>query len=819
MHLNTVPDTISTDLATYYTFSALEEIRDEGSCLKSLEMASELDFASDVLQKCIWASLRAEDSLYPGTKINTQTRALMTTIKLPTRLFYDDADAAINCRKYLKSTFDKAYEELEEGFENLKYTNDRAELATCFQNQSTTFKKLSLVFKMLKYAPEISYMQDFVEKTEGEHRAFFSTADRLAYSFEDFKKKVRPSLNIRNTLKFYKDYNLLYPRILLGRQAEVGYDKINRLINIYLLKETIKNLDVHVKDGIVTLESEHFTFKLTLCGNVKSPEWKLFDINRENKIPFLVNLPSKIEKLDLFVGLYSSLEKAKKIYSVFVGNKFFKGLVKGNLKNFSIEYISVFRVQVKKEDVVGTFIYRDKTEYLFGDMVKEYEAKIEEILQQVDKRARFSIEDRISIEELSFNTLTELKEYLYGEKEQEVFYSLFSSFKHIKNYKRDEFGTRNVFIRMENRFICIKLNEVKEIDGSDYLEVEVFVGRVLENNYLYYSNLLFYYGGYLFLTNARGCSGEGETCKEGKINLVPAGDLKLFFDKKVDFIPIFFELLLCNSRFRITLGNEMQVWLEEKSFKVRRGNGLIRINEYIVGDLENIKGFFEFHKLVEELEGVKDIKYTKKNEIFYYEFRKVAFNLSFVNKKVVMSDNKCFAKLMDRDAFAGFMENLYYMYLFSMYPDFICRDYVIFDFRMVFRDQVVLKTKDKDTFLVKKTYSTTSNFRLKSFNQYYFECKAEDSDFFEALRSLYLKERFLRLGNALMQSFDVKVKEFAISLVSKEHITFILAENKFYAEVNGQQMREDLLETFANTFYTDECFVVSFIRMIGEVSG
>lgn len=739
----------------------------------------------------------------------------MTKIKIPGRLFhYDTEDKTIDWNSYLNQVINKVYEEIEECFESLRYTGDRNEFAACFNGQSTTFKKLSVLLKLLKYAEEIENTQKALEDVESGHSSFVCAADNLAYMFEDFKTKTRPTLSIRSALRFYKDYNLLYPRVLLHKETEVGYQEINRLIKIYLLKESFDNFSVRIKDGVAVLESEYFIFRMTLCGDIKNPEWKLFDINREHKASFLSSLPSDVSKLNFFVGLYSSLEKANEIYSMLTKDTFFKDLIKGSYTEFTLDYILKLEVKIIEGKLVGKCTYLESVKYFLGNIIKEYEIEIERILREVDRRAKFTIQKKISLRELYFNTLTELKEYLYEEKQINTFYGLFLDKKCIKNYKKEEFGPQNVFKGLKNSFFCISLREVKEVVGFTYLCLDAFSGKILEDDFLYYFQLFFSYRDCLTLSNIKEEQAKDST--QGRENLVLVKDFKNFLEKSADFIFIFADLLLYNNDFKIFLGREMVAVLNGSEFVITKENGKLRINDFIVENTESLLHFLDFQVVLKSLFEIPDLERSERNGLLYYRFNEIEFRLDFVKNLVVLSENKSFVKLMQRGSISNFLVNFYYLYLLNMYPEFICQEYVIFSFKMVFEDKVVLKVKSKDTFLVKKTYFTASNFKLPVFDHLHFICSAKNADFFRTLRSVYLKERFLILASALKKKFRADTKKFMITLALRNRLTIFLAEDKLFVKVDGQKADHSRYGAFPEIFYTEEGFVESFVNLISE---
>lgn len=715
----------------------------------------------------------------------------MSVMRLPNCLFHEEEEAEVECSTYVRNAVNKVYEELEESFEGLKYTGDREHLARCHTRCSNLFKKMSLVFKIMEHIDAIKETMSSLRATKDRHMNFVSVADSLAYMFEDFKAQAVPPLNIQNTLRFYKDYNLLYPKILVKIRTETDYKEIDRLMHIYLLREDVQHFEKNICEGVLTLRSQHFVFKLTLCGDVMNPEWKLFDIDRQNKVPFLRCLPSEIRKLDFFMGMYSSLEEARTIHSRLTSDGFLKTLVTGTFKDFTLDYIAKLRIQIKEGRLVGVFSFKNDRKYFCEDILHNYELATQNALREIDAGVHFSIENKIAIDDLTFHDIAGLKEHLYKGKDDRVFYNLFVDRKFVKNYRREEFGSRNVFMRKRDDFLCVKLNRTKEINDTNHIDVNLFVGKVLEENHLYYTELHFHNTHGLVLTNYDTSSTH--------TNTISADALRSFLCKNLGFIFVFFDLMLVEKDLRIILGDEIQIMRGKEKCTIMARNGCYRIEGHAVHNAEDIRSYLVFRSRIKEHE---EMRAETQGGVHSFDFNGIRFSLSFAGTTVVTTENKTIAKIMSGDSSTNFFKSCYYLCIYRMLPSFVSRSYLIFNLRMVVRDQVVIKVKDAGTFLVKKSYFTTSHFQLASHDYHYFECKADNVHFFRALRSIYIKERFLVLSDVLRLRKNANAKDLAINFLHKgSSFALCLDDDDLSIVVNGVSIRAGLLDRLRNAFY------------------
>ncbi|KAL0265569.1 UNVERIFIED_CONTAM: hypothetical protein PYX00_011281 [Menopon gallinae] len=719
----------------------------------------------------------------------------MTVIRLRTRLFCKEDSESIDCKHYVHSVVNKVYEELDESLESLRYTRDRKELARCHLGHSNLFKKMSLLFKILKYASVLGKSTEKLRVAREGNQRFVSAADRIAYMFEDMKLRLTPSLNMDTMLRLYKDYRLLYPRIFVRERQIADYSEIHRLIKAYLLKEDTSEFNVCIERGATVLGSAHFVFKLILCGDLRTPKWKLIDVNKQNRALWLAHLPSDMAKLNSFAGLHRSLEEARKIHNVLVSDSFFKGLVKGTPREFSLNYIVKLRLQVKGSRLACSISHGDKTEYLCRDIKERYEQETERVLKSIDKRARFSIEGKICIESARFCSVTELQEYLYREKVNTAFYSMFRSHSFIRNFRKKDFGARNVFMRARQNFVCIRLDSVEEVGEAYCIRVDVFVGKVLENNHLYYTKLHCCYNGGVLLTNS--CRHAAERDTEGR-DTVPASDLMYFVDKNLAMLWGMPDVLFLYEGAAFCLGRTLEIWLGEVHFKVAEENGSFVVNG-------------------KQLRTIQSTRIPAKDGCHHYRFRDMEFRLGFADRVVLHSDNSVLARLVPMGDFRRAVAGFYYACLYNIHPTFVCQRYLIFDFRETLGEHVVLRTCNDTTFFVKKSYFATSNFKLSTSNHSYLECSASNTDFFMRLRSIYLKERFMALGRCLKKVVFAEEKKLEIRLAGKQSILLSLENDHLHIEVDKRTLPPALMHRFQRIFSEEHLFMGPFVEMLGAL--
>lgn len=737
----------------------------------------------------------------------------MTVIKLQTRLFHRDDSESINCKRYVHNVLNKVYEELDECMESLKYTGNREELAKCHLNHSNLFKKVSLLFKVLKHASVLRKSTENLRDAKEGNLSFISIADRIAYLFEDIKLSLVPEININTTLRLYKDYRLLYPRIFVSERQINSYSEIHMLTKIYLLKEDAGEFNVHIEKGSVLLNTECFVFKLILCGELKSPKWKLIYVNRRNKALWLLHLPSDVTKLNFFVKWYHSLEEAKKVYHMFVSDSFFKNLVKGTPREFSLNYIVRLKLQVKRGRLACTVFNGDNTEYFSRNIRERYEQEIEKALKSIDRRARFSLERKIFMDSISFCSVAELQEHLYREKEDSVFYNMLKHRRFIKNYKRKDFGVKNVFMRVGLSFVCIKLCKVENDEGTHHIEADVFVGKVLENSHLCYVKLLSRYNGDVLLTNS--CRYANDWSLEGKI-MVPAHRLMSFIDKKLSILLGMADMLVSYENVVFCMKSTLEIWFGGERFEVAEDRDMLLINGmYSMHKPESICKFFEFNIMNKQLKAAQDMEFSVESGYHHYRLKDIKFSLIFADRTILETENTVFYRMVPNGDFVNAVSGFYYIYIYNIHPTFVCQDYLIFDFKMTLGDQLVLKTRSDIAFFVKKSYFATSNFQLSPFNHCYSECSANNEGFFIHLRSIYLKERFLALGRALKKEVVAYKKKQTISLTANKNIVLCLEDDQMHIDVDGRPLHSDLMTRFVRTFCKEHHFIGPLVEMLG----
>lgn len=158
-------------------------------------------------------------------------------------------------------------------------------------------------------------------------------ADFLAMLFESMKTSFIPGPNLPTALQTLIDPSKLLPRDAYQPQSSNGmpssedsvsslresdFDHIHRLMRIYLLKESARNYEI--SRGVLILKSKFFEFELALCGDIRSPEWRLFKTrshtcSKQVEDYLLRKFHSSLSGIVRFTSFYESRKNASEIFS------------------------------------------------------------------------------------------------------------------------------------------------------------------------------------------------------------------------------------------------------------------------------------------------------------------------------------------------------------------------------------------------------------------------------------------------------------------------------------------------------------------------
>ena len=656
----------------------------------------------------------------------------MPTVRLRHFFSKGSEEQTIAFREYMSNVVNAVYWEVAEVMENLRYSKCRSTASEGLVGISLLFRKLSLLFKMLKHVSTVKKVQRSLASAQSRQNNLIFAADNVAYMFEDFKARVRPTLNVERMLRLYKDHSLLYPRILGKGGMLDDYSEIDRLVRVYLLREKMWAFETFLEKGVLLIVSGSFSFKVTLCGDLRSPEWKLFDINRSNKVPFLGILPSHVGKLGTFTRRYSALENARSIYKRLVGDPFLKKLISGTQREFYLDYILGLRVVVKEERIVGIVTFPGGARYFNRDVLDGYEACVGEALRTTDPRATFTIGEKIRIGNNVFNTLSEMKEFLYSTMENRVFYNHFRNFRHVKNYKRRFLGRKNVLVWTYGGFFCVKLNRIREADGVEYVDVELVAGKELEEGCLRWEALYLHHRNRrTVLSNSRKCENASAGGGGEHTGMIRAEDLEGFVSRNFEGLSILPCLLFLDSRSIITLDGSIIIHIGAHKFEIGTQCAREDGRTHPVDGPRGLSELLLFHTNVTEMNTFLSVGAAESG--YRIEIGECTFDVTFSGGlRVQCAENVfrgparagCVAKVL------GCMQGICRR---KMFPTFASLDYMVFDFAASGRGHVVLKSMDGDTFLVKRTEFTVSRLKCRDFDCRYMQCRADNAAFFEAL--------------------------------------------------------------------------------------
>lgn len=164
-------------------------------------------------------------------------------------------------------------------------------------------------------------------------RRMIEMADFLAVLFESMKTSFIPRANFPAALLVLVDPGRLLPRDVFLSQSSCGmlldestaepseedFDHIHRLMRIYLLKENVGSY--RLSKGVLVLRSKFFEFELALCGDIRSPEWRLFRVrshtcNKQVEEYLLRRFHSSPSEITRFTLFYEARKNASEIFSI-----------------------------------------------------------------------------------------------------------------------------------------------------------------------------------------------------------------------------------------------------------------------------------------------------------------------------------------------------------------------------------------------------------------------------------------------------------------------------------------------------------------------
>ncbi|ELQ76225.1 hypothetical protein THOM_0786 [Trachipleistophora hominis] len=309
----------------------------------------------------------------------------------------------------------------------------------------------------------------------------------------------------------------------VGRADDLS--AIDTLIRIYLTKEDVSIFAaVEIQNGVLTLTSEHVTFKLTLCGTHTSPTWTILS-------PPNVNLPFRL--LPVYVKKIGVINRQKRIFEKY------KNIAVGTFYDFEIRVFEEITLKIKGgagvmrafgEKVGGgldmNWYVRWIEKWFIGEISNRYEyLKMRYRLWFVIGEGLHLVEQNESAEQaqkdpggpegkhfgatsafygndedghVTFKSLKEFRRYFVNHERHPFYTALLSvarmnNISFVKNYQEKDFGPRNVFLRRDSNFVCVRCDD----DGH-----RIFVGRNVKYNLLRYIEL-----GMVYNTKDKGAGG------------------------------------------------------------------------------------------------------------------------------------------------------------------------------------------------------------------------------------------------------------------------------------------------------------------------
>ncbi|ELA48403.1 hypothetical protein VCUG_00012 [Vavraia culicis subsp. floridensis] len=315
----------------------------------------------------------------------------------------------------------------------------------------------------------------------------------------------------RNVIKYTEEQN----DVLVDRKAESADDlsAIDTLIRIYLTKEDVSIFkSIEIENGVLTLASDHVTFKLTLCGSHTSPTWTILS-------PPNINLHFHL--LPVYVKKIEVINRQRRIFETY------KDIATGTFYDFEIRVFEEIVLKIKDgtgimkafgEKIHGGldihWYMRWIEKWFIGEISNRYEylkmryrlwfvigegLHLVEENEHTEQPCRFIgglddkylssantfYDNREETGHVLFKSLKDFRRYFVNHERHPFYTALLSIAKRnnisvVRNYQEKDFGTRNVFLRRDANFVCIRCD-----DNSH----RIFVGRNVKYNLLRYIEL------------------------------------------------------------------------------------------------------------------------------------------------------------------------------------------------------------------------------------------------------------------------------------------------------------------------------------------
>ncbi|KAM0675905.1 hypothetical protein GVAV_000683 [Gurleya vavrai] len=361
------------------------------------------------------------------------------------------------------------------------------------------------------------------------------TADFLAFNYESIRNNFIVESDIETAAKlFLKEKNNLKSKIfipsiinnLFENENIKNSENIERLMEIFLIKEDISFFEYKIEDFILILNSKNFTVKAVLCAEIENPVWKIIEVKTNFYANLEILLSYSLLEIKNFVMLYEANLESKNIYNK-LKNLNFNQALKGNFGSFVCCCNNTnlhgkiinnkFRMIFENMSINSLENYAEK---LFENIIKQiikkcfndtrinnfcikciclhkkickchnFEILIDDLIYEIISNMNFDLESGLTYKNKNI-TIEEIGNEFFRKKDETKFdFEIFNA-KKIIDYKNINFGIKNIYLERKIFFICIKIEKLIE----EKIFFKLFIGKnqnsLLSYNEIYYLNQIF----------------------------------------------------------------------------------------------------------------------------------------------------------------------------------------------------------------------------------------------------------------------------------------------------------------------------------------
>lgn len=356
---------------------------------------------------------------------------------------------------FLREYFNNFYSELNSllsDYHSIQEHTNRSKIIEFIISKKKDFDLLQMFVKGCFLTKRLDFIRAKSEDCYLMGNKIVEMADFLAMIFEDMKTSFIPKPNFVLSLEAFEN-----PRQLLSKELTIkieninirptfksfdsdvcgnigdvaaatsincgqskldqsDFDQIHRMMRIYLIKEDISNYEL--SGASLILKSKYFEFELALCGDIKDPEWRLFEVrskiqNRQFEEKLLRTFGSSLKQIVDFTDFFENRRHAQEIFLHLDPG------ASGFYKSFSGKILNI--------DIVGSF-KDDK----FKCVIKKDQESIE-------------------IKNPTYEYILSLASEITGKKEEDEL-----PFVRPREYKKDVFGENFTYFD-QSFFYCFSL--------------------------------------------------------------------------------------------------------------------------------------------------------------------------------------------------------------------------------------------------------------------------------------------------------------------------------------------------------------------------